>query len=77
MGLRKEEDDVPPRKGDVIGNGTVLAWHGTLEKLTKLKALLARRRAKTVLELHRSCGVLCFVLRVEWAAGLSSVKKYI
>ena len=34
LGLRKEEDDVPPRKGDVIGNGTVLAWHGTLEKLT-------------------------------------------
>ena len=37
FGLRKEKDDVPPRKGDVIGNGTVLAWHGTLEKLTRNK----------------------------------------
>ena len=32
LGLRK--DDVPPTYGGVIGNGTVLAWHGTLEKLT-------------------------------------------
>ena len=42
LGLRKEEDDVPPRKGDVIGNGTVLAWHGTLEKLTEALGLAGR-----------------------------------
>ena len=33
-GLKKKEDDAPPMYGGVIGNGTVLAQHGTLEKLT-------------------------------------------
>ena len=33
-GLKKKEDDASSTYGGVIGNGTVLAWHGTLEKLT-------------------------------------------
>ena len=41
-GLKKKEDDAPPIYGDVIGNGTVLAQHSTLDKLTLCPPLCAR-----------------------------------